>query len=168
MADVFLGQYGAAFGASRAEPEDTFAKTEALVSKVRGGAVKTGIDWKNKLPPLMTTAFLSAFRDALQADVLALNVDYFALHIRCVDLLRDIYVNLDADFLKYLGPGYIEKESELPFLAGYIFRIAGQSGKAVEELRLAGRNGVVTSVILLEAWEVFFFGGGTFTTFASV
>jgi hypothetical protein len=154
VADVFLDQYGAPFGASKAEPEVTFAKIETLLDEVRGGAVKTSNNRKNKLPPLTTAAFLSALRDALQADILALNVDYFALHIRSVDLLRDIYVKLDADFLKYLGPRYIEKESELPFLVGYLFGIASQSGKAAEELRLAGRDDVVTSAILLKAGEL--------------
>jgi hypothetical protein len=154
VADVFMGQYAAAFGASAERAEGTFAKAEALLEDLRGGAPKTGNDRKSKLAPLMTASFLSALRDAVQADILALNIDYFALHIRCVDLLRDIYVRLDADFVKYLGPGYIEKESELPFLVGYIFGNADRSGRAAEELRLVGRDDIVKSAILLKAGEV--------------
>ena len=154
VADVFMGQYAAAFGASAERAEGTVAKAEALLEDLRGGAPKTGNDRKSKLAPLTTASFLSALRDAVQADILALNIDYFALHIRCVDLLRDIYVRLGADFVKYLGPGYIEKESELPFLVGYIFRIADRSGRAAEELRLVGRDDIVKSAILLKAGEV--------------
>lgn len=153
VADVFQGQYGAAFGASTALPEATFAKIETLLEEARGSPPKTG-NRKNKPLALTTSSFLSSLRDAVEADILALNIDYFALHIRCVDLLRDLYVKLDADFLRYLSPGYIEKESQLPFLVGYIFEIAITSGKAAEALRLAGKDSVVKSAILLKAGEL--------------
>jgi hypothetical protein len=93
--------------------EATFATIEALIEDVRRGVSKTDKDRKSKLATLTTGSFLSNLRDAVLADILALNIDYFALHIRCVDLLRDIYVKLNANFVKYLGSGYVEKEGEL-------------------------------------------------------
>jgi hypothetical protein len=152
-ADVFLGQYAAAFGASTAAPEVTFAKIETFLNQARGNQQKTG-DRKKKLPPLTTSSFLSSLKDSIQADILALNIDYFALHIRCVDLLRDIYIKLNSDFLKYLGTGYLEGESELPFLVGYIFEIAHQSGRTAEDKQLVGKDERATSVILLKAGHI--------------
>jgi hypothetical protein len=149
IADIFMDQYAAAFGASPEHPEATFAKIETFLDKSRMSNFKGS---KNKkLPPQTTSSFLLSLRDAVQADILALNIDYFALHIRCVDLLRDIYVKLDPDFLKYLGPGYIEKETELPFLVGYIFQVASLSNKAAEQSHLVGKMDEVKSAILLKA-----------------
>ncbi|OBT60038.1 hypothetical protein VE03_10554 [Pseudogymnoascus sp. 23342-1-I1] len=61
--------------------------------------------------------FLSSLRDKIQDNILAINIDYFALHRRCFDLLRDIRTALHSDFVKFLGsPMYLEKENQLPFL----------------------------------------------------
>jgi hypothetical protein len=41
---------------------------------------------------------------------------------------------LDSAFIKYIGPAYIEHESELPFLGGHIFQIVAGSSKSTDFL----------------------------------
>jgi hypothetical protein len=63
-----------------------------------------------------------------------LNVNYFSLHMRSFGLLHTLAKELDSSFIKYIGPNYIEHESELPFLVGYIFQVVAGSSKAAESL----------------------------------
>ncbi|KAH8594164.1 hypothetical protein B0O99DRAFT_180943 [Bisporella sp. PMI_857] len=72
--------------------------------------------------PFLPVPFISFLQENIQADILALNIDYFALHMRCIDLLRNIYSTLHLDFVKFLQePNYLGKESQLPLLVGYLF-----------------------------------------------
>lgn len=99
--------------------------------------------------------FISALQNKVQDDILALNIDYIALHMRCFDLLRNIHTTLHADFSKYLeSPNYIEKESELPFLVGYLFTIAMGSAKTAEHLKIGGKDTGIKSKTLLKAADI--------------
>jgi hypothetical protein len=72
---------------------------------------------------LFAVPFISSLqKEKIQADILALNIDYSALHMRCIDLLRNIHSTLHLDFVKFLQePNYLGKESQLPLLVGYLF-----------------------------------------------
>ena len=110
---------------------------------------------QQRASPFLPVPFISSLQKKIQADILALNIDYFALHMRCTDLLRDIHSTLHSDFVKYLqAPNYIEKESELPFLVGYLFMISYGSAKCADDLNLSGRGDEVKSRILLKCAEV--------------
>jgi hypothetical protein len=103
LADVFQGQYCE----NSDQPDVTFHKIEKLLASTsvpppegKNKVEKGNID-KQKL--FMSLLFLTSLQLQIQADILVQNIDYFALYIRCVDLLRDIYVGLDSDFCKYFG-----------------------------------------------------------------
>ncbi|RDW57796.1 hypothetical protein BP5796_12597 [Coleophoma crateriformis] len=143
---IFLPQY-CDQGAS---PDITFHRIQELL---RGSSKKELQAARDS--PLLLIPFLTGLQEKVQMDILALNIDYLALHMRCYKLLRNIHTVLDSDFKKFLqSPDYIEKESQLPFLVGYLFTIACNSGLAAEHLGIAGRGVDVRSRTLLRAADV--------------
>jgi hypothetical protein len=148
MADVFHGE----ICGSQPRSDITFHKIEQAITKVSPER-KSGTRSEGKARPFTSVSFLSSLQAQIESESLALNMNYVGLHIRCFNLLRDIKLKLDPDFRKYLGPNYVERESEFPFLVGYLFLIATQSGKAGEIL-LKVRSDSVKSMILLKAGDI--------------
>lgn len=110
---------------------------------------------QQRASPFLLVPFISSLQEKIQADILALNLDYFALHMRCIDLLRDIHSSLHLDFVKFLqAPNYLEKESQLPFLVGYLFTINYGSAMSADQLKVSGRGVEVKSRTLLKSAEV--------------
>ncbi|KAI9051967.1 hypothetical protein LZ554_004221 [Drepanopeziza brunnea f. sp. 'monogermtubi'] len=103
------------------------------------------------IPTLTPVSYLVLLQDRMQADILASNLDYVALHMCCFDLLRDLAVKLRPQFEKYIGGAYFEKETELPFLVDYIFMIATQSSKAAEKLKIREKT---SSETLFKAGDI--------------
>lgn len=69
---------------------------------------------------LTVEELLEKLRNALQGEVLELSFDYALLHRFCWRLLRAVKDECADDLRQMYGPSYIEKESELPFVVGYI------------------------------------------------
>jgi len=81
---------------------------------------------------LTVLQLLEALRYAMIAERYALRFDYISFHLRCLDLLRAIRQELDAKFRQYFTDDYIENETQLPFLVGYIFMVASSTHKMEE------------------------------------
>jgi hypothetical protein len=69
----------------------------------------------HKMTPLQ---LLEALRHALETEEPAMRFDYFSMHIRCFEILRQL--RHDADF----GDKYIENDAQLPTVVSWIFRVA--------------------------------------------
>jgi hypothetical protein len=95
---------------------------------------------------------LQSLRDAIQSEVFELTFDHFRLHRMCWRFLRMIKETLDEDLKRFYGPGYLERESQLPFVVGYIF-MAATNTKTVAGLLLPKKNEEVTSKLLMKAAE---------------
>ena len=111
-----------------------------------------------KLPKSATTGIrpihiLNALLNAVQSETLELTFDHFRLHTFCWRLLRQIKERLHEDLREYYGPGYLEKENQLPFTVGYIFMTAVATNKLGQTL-LPKKKDVVTSRLLVKAAEV--------------
>lgn len=76
----------------------------------------------SKSHKITTLQLLTALEFTMMTESFAFNVDYLALHMRSFQLLRTLISELDPVFTEYFGPRYVEKESQLPFLVGEIFR----------------------------------------------
>ncbi|OCL05854.1 hypothetical protein AOQ84DRAFT_399341 [Glonium stellatum] len=98
------------------------------------------------------TQLLYSLRDAIQPEVFELTFDHFRLHRMCWRLLRMIKENLDEELKKLYGPGYLETESQLPFVVGYIF-MAATNTKTLAGLLHPKKNDEVTSKLLMKAAE---------------
>ena len=96
---------------------------------------------------------LNALLEAMQSEMLELTFDHFRLHMFSWRLLREIKQRLDADLHDIYGPMYLEKETELPYIVGYIFMTAVQTSKRTGML-VPKLKDVVTSRLFVKAAEV--------------
>jgi hypothetical protein len=90
----------------------------------------------SKQQSLSPVELLEALFDAVSDEVTILKFDYFDMHRRCWQLLRQLHEHLGDDFKKYLGAGYLEREDQLPFVVGYVFQIAVTSQRTARDIRL--------------------------------
>jgi hypothetical protein len=72
---------------------------------------------------------------ALQAETVELAYPYLIMHITCWELLREVKSDCDRLLRAKYTPAYMERESELPWVVGYILQAA--SGiEGVKDMRL--------------------------------
>lgn len=110
---------------------------------------------KNISVKQMTVAkLLGTLRDVLHAEVIEISFDYLRLHRQCWRVLGAVKEACRDDFIRIYGPNYIEKESQLPFVVGYVL-MSATSAQQASEVLLPKLQGVqVTSKVLHEASNV--------------
>ncbi|PVH90568.1 hypothetical protein DM02DRAFT_433058 [Periconia macrospinosa] len=80
-----------------------------------------------------------------------ISFDYLRLHRQCWRLLRAVKDHCRDDLIRIYGPEYLEKESQLPFVVGYVLMTATPT-KQIGDLLRARLPGVqVTSKVLEDA-----------------
>ena len=87
-------------------------------------------------PQLTPIQLLSCVQEGLAAEEMHLLFDYFGVHERGIELLRKLKDGLHEDMVECFGEDYIEDESQLPYIVGYIFEIVHGEDKAPESLKL--------------------------------
>ncbi|KAH6639064.1 hypothetical protein C7974DRAFT_304256 [Boeremia exigua] len=93
-------------------------------------------------------------RDLLNAEMVEIAYDYLRLHRQCWRLLRAVKDACRDDFIRIFGPDYMQKESQLPFVVGYVLLTASNS-QQLGELLIAKQPGIeITSKVLNDAKEV--------------
>ena len=91
---------------------------------------------------------LDTLRNALATEEHILRFDYFSAHERCMRVLHALQTSLDDKLRQYFGAAYIEKDTQLPFIVGYIFYLAVGTEKFEESMK---SKGIIKSKILKEA-----------------
>ena len=94
-------------------------------------AVKNRWEKSHQLSPLQ---LLTALQVALAADYAELTYDYFGMHTKCMNLLRQLRSENHDRLVQYCGPDYLEREDQISTVAGYIIMIAVRTEKAGETL----------------------------------
>jgi hypothetical protein len=87
-------------------------------------------------PQMTPIQLLTYVQEGLAAEEVHLLFDYFGVHRRGIELLRELKDELDEDLIEYFGEGYIENDTQLPYVVGYIFEIIYFADKAAESLNL--------------------------------
>ncbi|KAL2816714.1 hypothetical protein BJX63DRAFT_430095 [Aspergillus granulosus] len=107
--------------------------------------------FKTKTPPkkLTLTSLLKTMRNTLQSEALEFTFDYLALHRTCWRMLRTLREACEPMLIKIHGPEYLENETQLPFVVGYIFMAA--MGVDLLGKELAKKDEVVKSRIMITA-----------------
>lgn len=114
---------------------------------------KSALNSWRKEQRLTAIQLLESIRTGLQAEEAALKFDHLGLHRFCWQLLRNLNEDLKDDLLKYYGPGYLESESQLPFVVGYIFMMACETDHLAQGLLKPRKDVTVTSKLLQSAAE---------------
>ena len=102
---------------------------------------------------LQPIQLLNALLHAIQSEMLELTFDHFRLHIFSWSLLRNLRETLNDEFLELYGPGYLEKDNQLPFVVGYIL-MAGSEKSRLANVLAPKKKDVVTDQLLIKAAEV--------------
>lgn len=90
-------------------------------------------EWKTS-KRLTQLELLQVLRDAIQAELPKLEFPYLKLHEQSIRILRLLVAELDSDLRKYMGPNYLQNESQLPLIGPYIIMTAYQTGRTMEHL----------------------------------
>ncbi|OJJ78712.1 uncharacterized protein ASPGLDRAFT_1510445 [Aspergillus glaucus CBS 516.65] len=95
---------------------------------------------------------LETLRNTIQSEAVEMSFDYLMLHRVCWGMLRFAKEACDAHLRKLFGFGYLEKESQLPFLVGYIFMAVMNTDRLGKQIVEKGE--AVKSNLLMCAAEV--------------
>jgi hypothetical protein len=100
-------------------------------------------DTPKKVPAiqLSISKCVGLIRNLLHGEVIEIAFDYFRLHQQCWRLLRIVNYHVREDLIRIYGPEYMQKESELPFIVGYVLMTASRS-QELGELLIAKQPGV--------------------------
>ncbi len=130
--------------------EALLTEQSAASRNEKSNAVLKNFTKSHRLTPLQLLSALSA---TVPLELSKLRFDYFAMHEQSVSLLRRLKEELDPELRKYVGPTYVENESQLPFVGLYVIMIACGSLKSAENLGISAEN--VESKLLEKAGRIF-------------
>ncbi|KAH4204566.1 hypothetical protein HBI81_215390 [Parastagonospora nodorum] len=103
---------------------------------------------------LPVTKVLKIIHYVIQAEVSEILFDYLRLHRQCWRLLRFVKGKCRQDLIKLFGSDYITKESELPFVVGYVLMSAASTQEAGSLLKARLPGVLPTNKVLEDAIEV--------------
>ena len=109
---------------------------------------------KAPVKQLTVAKCVGLIRDLLHAEIIEIAFDYLRLHRQCWRLLRIVKDACRDDLVRMYGPDYMQKESELPFVVGYVLMTATGSQQLGELLKAKQPGVQVTSKVLTEARRV--------------
>lgn len=115
---------------------------QSATDTVRLASTTSRYNTKQKLD---AGTFLEGLANAIHAEGMHLAFDYFRLHHFCWMLLRSIKSRCSENLRDIFGYHYIEREDQLPYVVGYLFRIALStermvSNKTALEISQVSRN----------------------------
>ena len=98
---------------------------------------------------------LAAIKQGLYAEEPRLQFNYFAMHKRCIDMLRLIQAKEDHKFRQYFGPGYMPDDTFISNLVLLVLTVAQRSRVESQQMGIgAPEGGAMTSRIVVSCAEV--------------
>ena len=127
-------------------------KSDTISTKVKA-AVSSSLIRKPERSgeSIRTTDFLEDLANVLDAEAFELSIDYLRVHRFCWTLLRNVNDACKPQLLEMVGPGYLEKENQLPFVVGYIFMAATSTSQLANFLRAKRAGFEISSRLLVTA-----------------
>ncbi|RGP81070.1 hypothetical protein FLONG3_859 [Fusarium longipes] len=163
VSTMFIGRYLRGSGQVNLSPEDVdeiisrsnFEREEAddgfVMSQLDDSKGKTQSRQRKKATEggkLTPRELLKPLMMALSAETLEFSFPYLIMHRWTWKFLRQIKEVCDPILRRLIGPAYIERESQLPFVVGYIFQTFQEDpegvGKDLMHLAANEFNGLVT------------------------
>ncbi|KAI9091296.1 hypothetical protein DFS34DRAFT_329689 [Phlyctochytrium arcticum] len=109
---------------------------QRIMSTASGGPLsKLQLQWDRRhcLTPLQ---LLVVLKNGLRSEKDMLRFGYLSMHTRCMNILQDLHQALDVTLTRYFGPQYLEDETQLPFVIGYLLQISTGSEAIKQKLKL--------------------------------
>jgi hypothetical protein len=123
------------------------AQDEALKQNPKSKTLRHEWSRYGHLTPIQ---LLEALQTSLEIELPKLRFDYFGLHRQSIEMLRKLNAELKDDLTQKIGAGYIENESQLPFVGLWTILVACETEKKAENIGLKG----TTSALLEKAGKV--------------
>lgn len=147
------------------ETEEGETQQFGLVKNVKARDKKAARVHQQAVGRLTVEELLEKLRNALQGEVLELSFDFALLHRFCWRLLRAVKDACAEELRQMYGPSYIEKESELPFIVGYILHASVAREQAAnypvfESRRTKSTNSQLLNKVAHELEEMIASGAG--------
>jgi len=89
---------------------------------------------KHRAAKYSLTQLLSVLEEGLRTKTTSIRFDYVSMHLRCLQLFRNVKRVSHDYLLGKLGPAYQENDSQLPYLTGWILRFAAFSFRQHEQV----------------------------------
>jgi hypothetical protein len=102
---------------------------------------------KARAKQLSVSKCVRLVRDLLHAEVIEISFDYFRLHRQCWRFLRAVKDRVREDLIRIYGPDYMQRESQLPFVVGYVLMTSSRSQELGELLKPKQPDVQVTSKV---------------------
>jgi hypothetical protein len=90
---------------------------------------------KTSVKHLHVAQLVGLLRYVMHAETIEIAFDYLRLHRTCWRLLGIIKNHCRDDLIRTFGPNYMEKETQLPFIAGYVIMSAASSQQVSDVLK---------------------------------
>lgn len=79
---------------------------------------------KHRAAKYSLVQILSVLEEGLRIETTSIRFDYVSMHLRCLSLFRNIKTVSHDYLLGKMGPEYLENDSQLPWMTGWILRFA--------------------------------------------
>jgi hypothetical protein len=112
---------------------------------------------KHKSPKFSIVQLLAVIEAGLDMETTALRIDYVAMHLRCIRVLKKVQASAHDYLVKKHGTGYMDNDSQLPSVVAMILSIASfaeRNARAVGITSASGGGPIVASRLLAGAAEV--------------
>jgi hypothetical protein len=107
---------------------------------------------RHRASKFSTVQLLAIVETGLRLETVSLRFDYISMHLRCIQVLKSVQAASHEYLSRKIGSKYIENESQLPYVVGYILQWATASGKVAASLGMrGGASTAVGSKLLLGA-----------------
>ncbi|KAI5306218.1 hypothetical protein KEM56_001808 [Ascosphaera pollenicola] len=140
--------------AAAAKKGDTGADFHVFARNEDPAATRKRLENKQCTP----SKLLTALRDSVMAEWPEFTFNYMTMHRMCWIMLTSLHGFVKADLSKMFGPRYIENETQLPLMIGYIFGAAAAADQVNKTIRRKGEPFFAHS-------ELFMTAGGTVAYF---
>ncbi|KAL4970641.1 uncharacterized protein BDV14DRAFT_54 [Aspergillus stella-maris] len=133
------------------EEEEGDEKTISLTRTLRtkSSTLKKNLLSTRRLPP---SDLLLVLRNTIQSEAPELSFDYLALHRMCWRLFKALHKECDSIFRSLFGFQYMENETQLPFIVGWIFMVL--TGRNAAERMAFAQGGARDKVLGIAEAEI--------------
>lgn len=115
------------------DPEDRPDVAGRMLARLMALNDKTKVSRNAEVVPVGTVGQVLKVKAMIEAEIPWLRSDFLDLHLRCMDLFRDMRRELDGHFSRVFDPLYIENENQLCMMVGWILMISSHNRKVLEE-----------------------------------
>ncbi|OCF77678.1 hypothetical protein I204_01676 [Kwoniella mangroviensis CBS 8886] len=119
--------------------------------------VKVRRERNHRSPKYSILQMISLLEAGLEAETASIRFDYISMHLRCFSILDKVRLSAHDYITGKVGPDYLDNDSQLPYVVGWILQLAAFSARAAAQIGIKreGKGAFdIRSQRLMEATKV--------------